>query len=298
VKSGLKAGTRAGIWTVREVLSWAVEDFRRRGLDNPRLEAEVLLAGVLESDRLKLYTHFDTPLNLDERDRFRDFVTRRRSGEPSAYITDKKEFWSRNFFVNTSVLIPRPETETLVEHVLEECDRNTGYRFIDIGTGCGVIAVTLACEFNGSLVDGVDISPAAVETARLNAEAFDVAGSCSFFESDLFGSVSEDASYDVIVSNPPYIPSAQIMTLDSCIKDFEPTGALDGGPDGLAIIEKIIRRSAAYLRDGGLVALEIGHDQAPAVKSIFEKAGCYERIAGTNDLSGICRVMSARRKGR
>jgi len=298
VKSGLKTGTRNGMWTVREVLSWAVDDFRRRGLDNPRIEAEVLLAGVLKSDRIRLYTHFDTPLNLDERDRFRDFVTRRRSGEPAAYITDKKEFWSRSFSVNPSVLIPRPETETLVEHVLDECDRNIRYSFLDIGTGCGAIAVTLACEFEGSLVDGVDISPAAVTTARLNAEDCDVAESCSFFESDLFSSVTEDASYDVIVSNPPYIPSSQIMTLDSCIRNFEPAEALDGGPDGLVIIERIIRTSSKYLKDGGLVALEMGYDQSPAVERIFKKAGCYEKIQGRDDLSGICRVMSARRKGR
>lgn len=281
-------------WTVREVLEWAMGDFRSRSLSKPRLEAEVLLASALARNRLWLYTNFDAPLSDEERTRIREFVQRRRNGEPSAYITGEKEFWSRSFEVNPKVLVPRPETETLIDLVLREMKRYEAPRILDLGTGCGVIGITLACEIPGAEILATDISAEALETAGRNAERHSLSDRISFAAGDGFSPLEgRSDGFDAIVSNPPYIRSADIERLESEVRDFEPRLALDGGPDGLGFISRLVSEAPRHLKRGGLLAFEIGFDQAPLVIDLLQRTGAYATVRIARDLAGVERVAAA-----
>jgi release factor glutamine methyltransferase len=281
-------------WTIKEVLNWTSDYFRQKGILSARLDAEVLLAHCLGADRLHLYLNMDRPLTPAERGGFRELVRRRGRREPVALITGRKEFWSLLFRAVPGVLIPRPDTEILVEAVLEEIRHNPTPVVLEIGTGSGAIGVALAREKPGAVVVAVDIDPLAASTARLNARDAGVEGAMEFLAGDLLAALSHRARFDVICSNPPYIPSAEICSLEPEIACFEPLTALDGGPDGLDVIRRLIREAGHYLKPGGTIMLEIGDAQFDAVQELFASLGSFQEIRGRRDLSGRIRVVQGR----
>ncbi len=284
------------VWTVQEVLGWAAGDFRERGIPRPRLEAEVLLAHALGKDRLWLYTSHDAPLNPDERGRFRDLVLRRRNGEPAAYLTGAREFWSRRFEVTPAVLIPRPETETLVSTALRELGSKGTPRILDVGTGSGILAITLALEIPAATVVATDLSAEALEVARQNAVRLGASERITFLCGDRFAPLDRRPEpFDAIVSNPPYIPTADLDRLDPGVRDFEPRVALDGGPDGLGLIASLVEEASRHLVAEGLFAFEIGAGQAEDVRARMDRTGAWRDLRFEPDLAGIERVAVARR---
>lgn len=266
--------------------------FREKGIASPRLEAELLLAHALGTTRMGLYLDFDKPLDREEVARYRTLVRRRARGEPSAYLVGGREFWSLCFEVGPGVLIPRPETEHLVEEALGEMGE--AGRFLDLGTGSGAIAVALLTERPGWTAVAVEISPPAADVARRNAEKLGVADRLDLREGSLFGPV-EGERFDLIVSNPPYIPSGEIEALAAEVAHHEPREALDGGADGLDLIREIAAGAPARLAPGGRLIVEFGADQGERVRRIAEDSAGYGEVEIVKDYAGRDRVLLARR---
>ena len=280
---------------IRTILLQTTRDLAACGSPSPRLDAEVLLAQFLKTDRLQLCTHPERELTERDAAGFARWVERRRGGEPVAYIVGVKEFWSLPFEVNREVLIPRPETECLIEELLERCGREAGdLRIIDVGTGSGAIAIALARELPAARIVATDISPGALEVAGRNAVAHGVAGRLEFLPGDLFASAS--GTFDCIVSNPPYIPDETYPLLPAGIREFEPRQALIAGPDGTAFHREIIRGGTHRLKAGGWIFLEIGEGQKELVEALFRDEGIYDTIRFRRDYGGIERVAMARKK--
>lgn len=277
-------------WTIRRVLGWAIEDFRSRGFDSPRLDAELLLALALGTDRLRLILDAMRPLNQDELGVYRELIRRRRSGEPVAYILGEREFYGLAFRVDARVLIPRPDTEALVDVALERTDAAApSRRALDLCTGSGCVAIAFAARRPDWEIVAVDLSEDAIAVAQLNAERLGQRVRC--LTGDLFGALAEAERFDLITANAPYIPSAEIPTLDVGIREFEPHLALVGGADGLDVVRRIIAEAPAYLRPSGLLAMEIGYDQAPRVSAHFEASGFVD-VRIRRDYGGHERVVS------
>ncbi|MDD5264961.1 MAG: peptide chain release factor N(5)-glutamine methyltransferase [Candidatus Bipolaricaulis sp.] len=281
----------AAEWTIREVLSWTRGYFEGAGIVQPRLEAEILLAHALEVDRLHLYLSPDKPLSVDERSRFRTFVQRRRAGEPLQHLIGEVTFFGLRFRVSRDALIPRSETEELLDHTLRLAARDREIRCLDLGTGSGVIAVCLARYLPRASVTAADVSAAAIDLARANATLNDVADRIEFVESDWFRSVS--GRFDLVVSNPPYVASDAILGLAVEVRDHEPRVALDGGGDGTQAISSILAGVGDHLVPGGRVLLEIGDGQGEAVSREMTAAGLTD-VRIDRDLSGRERFASAR----
>ena len=279
---------------IRTLLHRTTRELTAGGSPSPRLDAEVLLMNFLKTDRVQLYMHPERELPEEECARFTPWVERRRRGEPVAYITGEKEFWSLFFEVNRDVLIPRPETECLIEEVLIYYGREAGHlRIIDIGTGSGAIGVVLAAEIPAALVTATDISRGALEVARRNADRHGVTGRMEFLEGHLFASAIGE--FDVIVSNPPYIADDVYPLLPEGIRAFEPREALIAGPDGAAFHRKIIREGMGRLKPGGRIFLEIGERQKELVDFLFRDEGCYTDIYFRKDYGGMERVAAAKK---
>jgi release factor glutamine methyltransferase len=270
-------------WTVRRVLGWTTQHFEKLGLDSPRLTAELLLAHVLHTSRVRLYTDLDRPLEAGDLAAVRSLIVRRAAGEPTSYLTGTREFYGRTFAVDPRVLVPRPETELLVEAVLQAVPRDAEIRVLDLCTGSGCVGITLALERPRARVLATDASPGAVEVARANAAAL---GPGDRFEArlgDLLAPVEGEAPFDVVVANPPYVPTGQLPTLSPEVRR-EPPLALDGGADGLDVVRRIAEDAPRRLVPGGLLALEIGDGQGPAVHSLLEAAG-YGSVRIERDLA-------------
>ncbi|MBU2227984.1 MAG: peptide chain release factor N(5)-glutamine methyltransferase, partial [Proteobacteria bacterium] len=277
---------------IRTILHHAARDLSVSGSPSPRLDAEVLLMRLLQIDRLQLCTHPGRELSEEEAAGLSRWVERRRRGEPVAYIVGEKEFWSLCFEVNREVLIPRPETECLIEAVLEfYAPPGGGLRIVDIGTGSGAIGVTLARELPEAQVTATDVSPGALAVAGRNAARHGVAGRIEFLRGDLFADAA--GAFDIIVSNPPYIPADKYPLLPPGVRDFEPQEALIAGPDGIAFHREIVREGTVRLKPGGRIFLEIGADQRDLVEALFREAGPYEEIRVRKDYGGMDRVASA-----
>lgn len=281
-------------WTIKGVLEWTAEYFKTKGISTGRLDAEVLLAHCLSVDRLHLYLNMDRPLAPDERARFRALVRRRAAREPVALITGKKEFWSLQLQVVPGILIPRPDTEILVEAVLNEVRENPSPFVLEIGTGSGAVALSVAQEKPAAFVLATDVDPLAIFTARANARSLALPETVCFASSDLFEAIRETRAFDVVCSNPPYIPRDTIPELEPEITRFEPIRALDGGPDGLDIIRQLARQAPAYLKPGGALLLEIGDSQDEAVQEIFSSLGGLRDVSAIRDLAGTPRVVKGR----
>ena len=289
----------ATTWTILSVLHWAQHYLQSKGISEPRAGAEVLLAHCLQCSRLELYLRHDQPLADEELSCYKKGLKRRLAFEPTQYITGHQEFWSLDFLVSPAVLIPRPETELLVEAILKHLGRpeqqTAEPRILDIGTGSGVLAVTLAAELPQARVTAVDRSWEALQVARENARRHGVEPQITWVLGDLVAFLAPQVDFDVIVSNPPYVPTADWEQLPPDIKNYEPRLALDGGPDGLDIIRMLIPAVSARLRPGGLLALEVGQGQAEAVKQLLDGQGVLAPAAIIQDYQRIGRVVLARR---
>lgn len=280
------------VWRISDLIAWTTDYFKRRGIETARLDAELLLARALECSRLDLYLNYFEPVAPFHLRIYRELVRRRARREPVAYIIGEKEFMGLKFKVDRRVMIPRPETEILVEAALKRVGPEG--RALDLGTGSGAIAVALAKRLPGWDIWATDISREAVEVARLNAEAHGV--DVKFAVGDLFGPI-DGLKFDLIVSNPPYIPSSEIPSLQPELS-YEPRIALDGGEDGLEVLRRIVSEAWGHLSPGGLLCLEVGFDQARKVVELLEREGMYEGPEVIKDYSRIDRVVVARVKGR
>jgi release factor glutamine methyltransferase len=319
-------------WTILTTLRWTTDYFRDKGVSEPRTSAEVLLAHALGLSRLDLYLRYDQPLSAEELARFKALVLRRRQGEPVAYLTGHKEFWSLDFQVGPGVLIPRPETEILVASALEAAreimaksgegvrteaafrlgepspsaisgqggeefegkGRSSGPWAVEIGVGSGAVVVALAKELPPFNWLALDLSAAALAVARDNARRHEVADRLHFVQGDLLGPLKPEAQFALVVANLPYVPRRVWEELPKDIKEFEPPEALLGGEDGLKLIKILVREAPRYLQPRGCLALEVADGQAGRVLELLRETGAYERLETLPDYQGIQRVVRAR----
>lgn len=289
--------SRQRIWTIRDLLAWTEDYFRRKGSETPRLDAEVLLAHALGCRRIDLYLNYDKPIEEPERAVFRELVRRRGAHEPVAYLVGRKEFFSLEFEVTRDVLIPRPDSEFVVMTYLEHFRTQPFALVADVGTGSGNLAVTIAHEHRGARVIAVDRSQRALQVARRNAVRHAVEERVSFVQADLLSALRHAPVFDAIVSNPPYIPSGEIENLEPGVRDFEPREALDGGPSGLDVVKRLIDQAVPRLKRGGMLILEIGAPQEDAVRQLVAKVGAFELLPTVFDYAGHPRVVAARKAG-
>jgi release factor glutamine methyltransferase len=281
---------------VHDILNDATHDFEEADIPSARLDAEVLLSFCLGCDRLEFYKNPDMIISETQLAAFRNLIARRLQWEPVAYITSRKEFWSFSLEVNNSVLIPRPDTEVIVEEALNLCRKmdSSEIKILDIGTGSGAIALALAAEITGAKVVATDISEAAVNLAKKNAAALGLKEKIDFRHGNLFEPVN--GFFDIIICNPPYISAREYEKLPTGVKDYEPREALWAGKSGLEFYEKLIYQAAAFLQKNGWLLLEIGAKQESGVCGIMEAAGFYDSIEMRRDYAGLPRVIKARRK--
>jgi release factor glutamine methyltransferase len=312
-------------WTIGRLLNWTTDFLKEKGAESPRLDAEVLLAHVRGCKRIELYTAFEQPASEELRAKFRELIKERAAGKPVAYLVGHREFFSLPFTVTPNVLIPRPETELLVVRAIDiakpqqprvndppEREQSDAapetpapkptpaplkpITIADVGTGSGIIAVTLAKHLPAAKVTMIDVSPAALKVAQANAERTKVSDRIEAIESDLFAAVPADRKFDLIVSNPPYITSAEMQQLAVDVRRFEPTLALDGGPEGTTVIERLIPQAAERLRPGGWLLMEISPTIVGRVEQLLEADPRLHREPTQKDIAGLARVVQARRK--
>ncbi|MEE8259900.1 MAG: peptide chain release factor N(5)-glutamine methyltransferase [Nitrospinaceae bacterium] len=286
--------------TLRSVLREAAETLSSNHIEQARLESEILLAHFLGLRKEDIIIYSDQELTDPQEEKFQQLVERRCRKEPLAYIVGHREFWSLEFKVNPKVLIPRPETEGVVERLLNLAGDETSEKVIlmlDVGTGSGILAIVAALEFPKARITAVDNSGDALEVARENALWHQVAERIEFLEMDLMRDwdLPKNDLYDYIFSNPPYIPSRELKQLMPDVRDYEPREALDGGPDGLACYRCIVANAFPYLKPGGHLIFEVGDDQAGPVQRSLQAHGGLDEIEIVQDLSGRDRVVSARR---
>jgi release factor glutamine methyltransferase len=279
------------------VVAWATDDLRSRGSSSPRLDVELLLGLVLRLDRVQLIVDADRPLSKDELAAYRALHRRRRAGEPVAYLRGVREFYGRNFRVDARVLVPRPETEILVETALRRTRAlSLSARVLDLCTGSGCVAITLARERPTTRVVGVDLSEGALVVARENATRLGVTHQVTLLRSDLYAALDPGARFDLITANPPYIAEPEIASLPPDVRDFEPRLALAGGDDGLDVVRRVVSGARSFLAPGGVLALEVGAGQAPEVQALFEQGG-FTAIERQRDYAGHERVVSGQSSG-
>jgi release factor glutamine methyltransferase len=287
-------------WTILKLLKWSTAYFKSHHLEQPRANAEMLLAHTLGVERIDLYVQYDRELEPEELQCFKGFIQRRIQREPVAYIVGKKEFWSMDLKVTPDVLIPRPETETLVEAALRIIPAEPGpapLKILDLGTGSGAIVLAMASERPGHRFYAVDGSERALAVAQDNARTHGFSETITFLHGSWFDPVRDQGYYDVIVSNPPYVPSQEFMALPPEIARHEPREALEGGSDGLEAIRLITRHAWEHIVPGGWLLFEIGHDQWGPVEKLMTVAGAYGDLAVIKDYSGHDRVVQAKAIG-
>ncbi|MCG6944513.1 MAG: peptide chain release factor N(5)-glutamine methyltransferase [Deltaproteobacteria bacterium] len=285
-------------WTVLKLLQWTTDYFQRNNVPEPRTSSEVLLAHVLAEDRLFLYLNYDRPMEGSELAAYRACIKRRLEGEPNQYITGLQEFWSLPFRVSPDVLIPRPETEVLVEAVLEFLDKaDSDLDILDLGTGSGAIAIALARELPAARIVATDLSMAALDLAQENARSHQVDERIFLVRADMFAALPGDSQkFKAVVTNPPYVSDAEMLELPREIRDFEPHHALEGGPDGLAAIRHIIAVAPTVLSQAGALCMEMGAGQAESVSGLVLESQEYRNFHIRKDYSGLDRVLVAIKK--
>ncbi len=260
--------------------------------DTPRLDVEILLQKALgDVDRIYIHMNINKELTQEQYELFKNLIQDRLNGRPIAYIVGNREFMGLDFYVKEGVLIPRPDTEVLVEEIIELSKDKEQVDILDIGTGSGAITVSLAKYIENANLTSFDISDIPLEVGPKNAIANNVDHKIKFMKSDLFSAIEgKNIKFDVIVSNPPYIPKRDMDTLHTQVKDYEPYNALEGGEDGLDFYREITRQSSTYLKENGILAYEVGHDQAMDVSQIMKDYG-YSKIYTKKDIQGIDRVV-------
>jgi len=284
-------------WTIQKLLNWVTEHFTDKGIDSPRLSAELLISHVVGLKRIELYTQFDKAIDKQQLDRLHELVERAGQNEPVAYLTGKTEFYSLELNVTADCMIPRPETELLVERAIEFLRKRTGKQFIcDLCTGCGCIAVAIAKNFTNAGIIATDISDAALNIAAKNVEKHQLGKRIRLLCGDLFDPIVPQldvGKFDLIVCNPPYVSTAEFEKLDKNIKDYEPKLALFAGDDGLDIYRRIIEKADRFLKPDAALMLEIGFAQGKAIKELLEQAGTFGEIRIEKDPHDNDRIATA-----
>jgi release factor glutamine methyltransferase len=281
-------------WTIGRLLNWTADFLKQKGSDSPRLDTEVLLAHALGCRRIELYTRYEEPASEEARQRFRDLVRQRIEGCPVAYLVGRKEFFSLEFAVNRDVLIPRPDTECVVVECLRLAKPLAEPDLLDVGTGSGAIAVAVAKQHKGARMTATDVSPAALAVARRNAERHGLDERLRFLEGDLFGPIPAGEQFDCILSNPPYIAHEDMAELPVGVGQYEPHVALDGGPGGYAVFDRLVAQASRFLKPGGTLIVEIGSPQEDPARQRIEAHGGYDLAKTVRDGSGHPRVLIAR----
>lgn len=296
------SGDPQRVWTLLDTVAWTASYFKDKGVDSPRLTAEILMCHCLGMDRVSLYVEFDRPLNPGELARYKTLIQRRVQREPVAYITGKKGFWDIEVAVSSHVLIPRPDTETLVETALSESIQlqqiagEAPLSILELGAGSGAVIISLARAMPGHHYFAVDVSPAAAEITLKNARSLECVPGMSVVTGSWFDPFGPRAAFDLIVSNPPYIPTRDIEALAPEIQNYEPRLALDGGIDGLDCILEILSRAETYLKPGGVLLLETGFDQKAAIEAMVKNMPIYEDFQSIRDEAGHHRVVKVKKK--
>lgn len=283
------------VWTILKILQWTQQYFQSKGVENPRLDAEVLLCAVLDKSRIQLYTNFDEPLEEQELKQYRGYVARRAAREPVAYILGHKGFLQYDFKVTKDTLIPRPETELLVEQLVSLNRDRGSVRILDLGCGSGAIIDSLLAELPEARGMGVDISPGAAAVTRENAQSLGVGDRLETVVSDLYEKVPLEEKFQVLVSNPPYIPEGELAGLQAEVHR-EPRRALDGGRDGLDFYRRILRDLWSYLDPEGMAAFEIGQGQGEDVARLCREAG-LDCVKVRKDYGDMDRMVFAAKGG-
>ena len=291
-------------WTIIKLLEWTTSYFKSRDIDSPRSTAEILLAHVLKLKRIDLYLQYDKPLSVNELSKFKVLIKRRIEREPVAYIVGVKEFWSMDFAVTKDVLIPRPETECLVEAALNLLSQDNAFdsnsspkSILELGTGSGAVILAIAFTRPKHIYFASDCSAKAIGLARKNSKRHGLDTIVNFFCADWFRPLNcGRKQFDMILSNPPYIPTRVIGRLQPEIYKYEPISALDGDRNGLFCLRHIINTAHGYLNPEGSLLLEIGHDQKNDVRSIIDQYGNYDHVVFTKDYSGYYRVVRMKKK--
>jgi len=286
-------------WTTQKLLNWVVEYLTDKGIDSPRLSAELLLSHVLGLKRIELYTNFDKPVSKEQLDRLHDLVRRAGQYEPIAYLIGKTEFYSLQLEVSPDCMIPRPETELLVERAIEFLRKRTGTQFVcDLCTGCGCIAVAIAKNFPSARIIATDISASALDVAAQNIENHNLKEKITLLCGDLFEPLVPQLDvdkFDLIVCNPPYVSGAEYEKLSKNIKDYEPKVALYASQDGLDIYRRLIEKVDRFLKPDAALMLEIGYAQGPAVRELLEQSSAFTHIKIEKDHNDNDRIATARK---
>ena len=286
-------------WTIQKLLNWTTEYFTDKGLDSPRLSAELLLSHVVGLKRIELYTQFDKPVSRQQLDRLHDLVKRAGQNEPICYLVGKTEFYSLELDITPDCMIPRPETELLAERAIEFLRTRTGKQFIcDLCTGSGCVAAAIAVNFPNSRLIATDISDAALNIAAKNIEKHQLKERIKLLCGDLFDPIISGLDvekFDLIVCNPPYVSADEFEKLGKNVKDYEPRLALFAGDDGLDIYRRIAERVDAFLKPDGALMLEAGYSQGQAVRELLEQANCFSEITIEKDFSNNDRIAIARK---
>jgi release factor glutamine methyltransferase len=284
-------------WTIGELLNWTAKYLADKGIECPRLDAELLLAHALGCKRIDLYgLRFADTAATDVRQRYKELIKRRLDGCPVAYLVGRKEFFGLEFEVTPAVLIPRPDSELVVMECLELIKKIDAPRLVDIGTGSGNLAVAVARQSSAARVTAIDRSAAALEVAQRNAGRHGVAERVRFLEGDLFGPLAAGERFHVVLSNPPYIPHEDLSKLPVGVRDYEPHLALDGGPGGFAVFERLVDQARQHLESGGALVVEIGAPQETPARQRIAQYPEYELAPTVHDYSGHPRVLKATRK--
>lgn len=281
------------IWTIKKLIQWTAGYFRNHGVEEARLDAELLLGYVLGKPRIYLYTNYDQIMNKEELARYRELIRRRAAGYCTAVLIGEKEFMGIPFRVNEHVLVPRPDTEAWLEKVIQRFRNLPDISMLDLGTGSGALAVSFLYYCKEARGVAVDISEKALETAKTNGERAGISDRVEFRRGDFLDALREDEQFDVILSNPPYIPSGDIDGLAEEVRR-EPRIALDGGPDGLKFYRTLGEKAVRFLRPGGLLAAEVGIGQAETVRAFFENGGLTD-IEIIPDYGGVDRAVCGKR---
>ncbi len=280
-------------WRVIDLIEWTTEYFERHEVPTPRLDAELLLGHLLQKSRLQLYLSFEMPVFPEALSKFRELIKKRIAHTPVSYLTNHKEFMALDFYVDPRVLIPRPETEILVEAVLQH--QKEPCRFVDIGTGCGAIAISFGRHRPDWELIATDFSTEALEVAQQNALTHNCADRLTFLQGDLFEPLQQlpNPCFDWIASNPPYVSLDDASTLPPDVRKYEPEIALFAGVDGLEIIRRIVTEAPQFLNPQGKLILEIGHNQSHTVQDLISAQPAYKRCEVIKDYAGIERVVLA-----
>jgi release factor glutamine methyltransferase len=284
-------------WTIQRLLNWVTEFLKNKGVDVPRLSAELLLSHVLGLKRIELYTHFNKVVEQESLSQLRALVKRAGEHEPIAYLTGRREFYSLDFEITRDCLIPRPETELLVERAVEFLQNRDGNKYVcDLCTGCGCVAIAIARNLANCRVVATDISDAALAVAERNINRHGLSGRIELLRGDLFEPIIPGlgpAKFDLIVCNPPYVSEPEFKKLAKNVRDFEPKVALAAGADGLDIIKRVIESAREFLKPAAALMLEIGNEQGPVVHKLLDATGHFATITIEKDYNKLDRLAIA-----